>query len=626
MPSPSRIRLWAVAGAALVVAGCNPSFDGLLFRTGQVWWTLALGIAVVFILASFEPRSGEASLPGGWPRLQAALDGDTGFRRAVALAVLLYLTLALLYALRLPLADDELSGAAEAFQHRTLLPYRDFQPYKTVLGYYLQSLPLYLTRDLWTGIVLIRVEMALLTAATLAFAAFSLRRHFRGAAVCLALGLLVVTSTFLERSFVVRVDMATSLFGLLALLSLLDRRAAVAGLLAGLSGLASQKGIFYILAADAALGVWWLVRRNARAFRELARFNLAALGVLALYFAFWSSISSFEQVVPHVFQTGVKYGLKEWPLICPRTFWLQTLSRNPAFYGTALFALVRLGQRLRRERRHRDGTLWVFGGSMLLLSVWYQQPCPNFFVLLIPTLFVVTVSLFDHELGHRRWQPVVVKRLLALYLVAGLLFPLTRLQVTLARDSGFQRNTVRLAQALLQDGGTYLASLPLLYDRDQALQELAWLDDIRRRQLKQRSDAELRELIADLDRTPLKLIVANYRMWDVPPPLLDYFYRNYDRFWGNIYLYAPQVAPEQRQLTLKFDGHYRIELEDPESPAVIDSGSRAHGQLVRLAAGAHAVASASPCRLRWMPGAFDRSLLDPRYRESQQLFDMSFHY
>ena len=43
--------------------------------------------------------------------------------------------------------------------------------------------------------------------------------------------------------------------------------------------------------------------------------------------------------------------------------------------------------------------------------------------------------------------------------------PLSRLPRTLERDNGFQSHTVQLADALVGPGETYLATLPLLYDR-----------------------------------------------------------------------------------------------------------------------------------------------------------------
>ena len=64
----------------------------------------------------------------------------------------------------------------------------------------------------------------------------------------MATAALFAMSTFLERAAELRVDMLTSLAGLVSFVLLLSRRYALAGLACGLSFLISQKGVYFFAA------------------------------------------------------------------------------------------------------------------------------------------------------------------------------------------------------------------------------------------------------------------------------------------------------------------------------------------------------------------------------------------
>ncbi len=598
------------------------------------------GVTVATLAMILFRRMGAEAIAGAGGRLVASLDARRGFAWALALCALFYLILQTLYGLRMPLSDDEFAGALAAHQVTELVPYRDFTPYKTVVGYYVQALPLLLTDGLWAGILLIRLEMAVINTLVLLFVALRLRRHFRGSAVCLALALLVVMSTFVERSYVLRVDMLGSLCGLLSLVFLLDRRPGLAGLLAGLGFLVSQKNVYFILAGGAALGTWWLwrlwQRRRAgaagsrQAFLDLVFYGSTALAALVAYFGFWTYLSSFDQAVLRVFEVSADVALVDRPFICGREFWGQTLRRNPGFYavaGLALATLVPVAWRLKESGGWRPWLLLTYGGAIVALSVWHKQPCPYFFVLLIPTLFVLTADLFD-RMGQTAggWSMRTRALLVVTYVGLGLLMPLSRLPRTLARDNGFQSHAVALADTLLRPGEGYLASLPILYDRRQPVPEFNWLDDINRQRLHHASQEEHLELISRMDQARIKLLIMNYRMEDLPQLLRDYLSYHFAHFWGNVYLYAPFVGNKQSDFHIQFDGLYQVDLRGRPGPATIDGQPADHGQLVRLARGEHRKSFSGGVRLRFMPEDLDTDLLEPRYRKPQAMFGFSFHY
>src|SRR6266851_173934 len=100
-------------------------------------------------------------------------DSDRGLMMKLTLLLLSYLGIESVYILRFPLVMDEFATAACVYRTiDQLVPYRDYVPYKTVLGYYLQ-LPIFLLPfRTWTELLLAKFEMAFVTAAALLWAAW----------------------------------------------------------------------------------------------------------------------------------------------------------------------------------------------------------------------------------------------------------------------------------------------------------------------------------------------------------------------------------------------------------------------------------------------------------------------
>ena len=265
-------------------------------------------------------------------------------RRVVLIAAglsLLYLLIQAVYLSRLPLVMDEFDGANEAYQLLDLTPYKDYRPYKTVLGYYLQLPPLLLTSDPWTGLMLSKFWLALINAAAIFASTLVLASIFSPPAALIGQLLLISVTTFLERSSEIRVDMLTAWFGLASFLLLLQRRWLVAGAVAGASFLVSQKGIYYIVAANAAGGIYWLFEsRDRRTFRDLVVMNLAAVSVIAVYIAFWGMFSAPSSVFSAIFLSHGNIVFTQ--MYDLEQHWVRTLARNPLFYWGAVAGIVAL--------------------------------------------------------------------------------------------------------------------------------------------------------------------------------------------------------------------------------------------------------------------------------------------
>jgi hypothetical protein len=444
--------------------------------------------------------------------------------------------------------------------------------------------------------------------------------------VLLGLGLLLAMSTFAERSSELRVDALTALAGLASLVLLLGRRPLTAGACCALSFLISQKGVYYVLAGNAALAAAWLFAdRSKRGLSALVAFNAAAASVLAAYLGFWAALSSWDDVVSATFLSHGDIALRQ--LYDNRfKYWSQTLRRNPLFYLMALLGVARLAQgRLASVSRRTQITLAAYGATIIVLSLLHRQPWPYFFVLVVPTLWVLIVAFLDVELLAWDARPPQHRRaLVALVVVLGFALPLLRVPTVLSRSNGYQRSTVLLADALLGAGESYLAGTELLFDRPQEIRDLAWLDIPRSQALSDEEPWETERRRQELAASSVKLVVNNYRIYGLPRGLRLHLDRTYEPWWGSIAIYSPSGEAGAGILDLRFPGTY--EVVGPAGARVTIAGrTLAPGDRLALAAGMQTVDSDRAFRLRYVPQGVE-TLLDPRFRGSQLLFPDVYTY
>lgn len=528
--------------------------------------------------------------------------------RALTITLLLFFTLIqLAYITRLPLVMDEFDGAYEAYRLRHSIPYIHYAPYKTVVGYYVETLPTFFATTVWGRIQAIRIELVLINAAMLAFAAWYLRRLARPLAIAAALALLIVCSTFLERSAELRVDMLTGWAGLVSLLLLLDRRYTPAGALAGMSFLLSQKGAFYLIAGGIALGALLLLERKVR---PAALFAATATVVIAAYVALWSLVAPMRTVLSATFLGAVNAAAVPNYEIRAR-YWSQVLRRDPMVFILAAIAIWLL----LRSRDHMRKVAAIYAIVVLAQAIAYPQPWPYFFVLLFPTLFVLHALLFD------QWTPKPA--IAGLIVLAGIVYPAHRFVVALSRSSAYQRYNVALASAVLRAGDTYLAGTDIIHDREQTIPMLSRLDATMLQAVRQMPPASQQFLIAGLERHPPKVVIGNYRIYNLPLPFREFLVANYARLSGSIWTYAP-IAPADGRLTIAFAERYRVESRSAQS-VVIDGRKLPNGGDVMLQAGVHRIEATGPVRLRLLPLDAERAL-DPEFVEEQSFYPRVYDY
>ena len=418
------------------------------------------------------------------------------------------------------LGVDEFWFAHHIYLYTQHLPYRDFMPYKTVLGYYLLSPPLLLGHGLLEPVFFVKDEIALLNTMMLAGLALLTQRMFRQQAIFYSLLLIISNHLFLMYSTELRADMQASWLCLVAVLLLVNNRARWAGVALGLAFLISQKSYWYIIATNLMLVAYWLFAGNkAQTWREWLRLNLAFTLVVGLYVAIWSAFSSFHIVMDSVFYEGFRLSRVVYYSSAHGLYWQFILRHGPILI--LLLPLTILGFFIPKFTKQCI-KLTVFGLLSLVILARYQQFFPYNIVFLLPAYFVLYAGFFswllapgklDIRLNQRAlfWFFVVymlalisgvfIVRLPLVYLTllcipallwrtlhtntplpqsaralllvivmfAGVFVPLQDFGPAMhAREALYQQASVQTAHELLQNEN-YIAGTFLFYNQDQTL-------------------------------------------------------------------------------------------------------------------------------------------------------------
>ena len=545
---------------------------------------------------------------------------DRRFLIAVCGLCAVYAVLELLYISRLPLIMDEYQGAYAIHRLTSGVPYRDFMPYKTVLGYYIELLPLLLPGDTFSRIMYVKYELVAINTAAIFVASYLLARHFRKVAVCLAAAAFIVMTNFLERSAELRVDMLTAWFGLFSLLAVLDRRMVLAGVLLAASFLTSQKGIYFAIATGSALVSYCaFVERSRRTVVETAVCGGVALALVGGYFAAFGLLGrSFGGVTDQILAAPKEIAL-ERIYVEVREYWFQSLERNPFFYGALVTAIG--SAFARRFERRVEAILWIYGAVVFAGCLWHRQPWPYFFVFLAPTGFVLITSLFDGEIRRAGRVTIPAAAVLALL---GIGFPLLRVPTVLARDVGPQRTAIRIADRILEDGEAYLDGVAMMFDHPQP----PLLGSLGRARLKSLRSGNTKALIADIERSRVKLLITNYRLNGLPRSVTTYLDRNYARLYGNVNIYCPTVESGAQHAETWFTGRYSIrQARDapPASAIAIDGRGVGGSGSVRLTKGKHSISAVGSFRLCLEPEGW-RDVAEPAFAKHVDLFPDPYTY
>src|SRR5579872_4217998 len=231
----------------------------------------------------------------------------------IAALCLSYLIFELIYIPNPALSMDELWFAHHIYEYTHKLPYRDFLPYKTVLGYYILSIPMVISHSLLQPLYYIKDEIALINTFFLGLISFWLTRFFNPKMVFYSVLLILVNHLFLIYSVDLRTEMLTGWLALVSILLILSGRFALSGMVLAIAFMVSQKAIWFFIATNFAFACYELIiARDWQLIRQIIIFNLTLFFTLLVYIIFWSTQSSLNTVLHSVFYEGYTQSRITW--------------------------------------------------------------------------------------------------------------------------------------------------------------------------------------------------------------------------------------------------------------------------------------------------------------------------
>jgi hypothetical protein len=488
----------------------------------------------------------------------------------LALSVAWFIFVELVFSTTVPFHADEFQGAHAAYRLTHQIPYRDFLPYKTVLGYYVQLPPLLLAGPGWAGLTAARIYTTAINALALTLVGLALGRRYRLDAAALSMVLLVFVSTFLDQAFEIRVDMLTGWVGVSTLLLLLASHPVAAGAMAGLAFLVSQKGLFYIVAGMAALVAVACTRGRGRSgWADVLRFGAATSLVILAYLGLWVAIAGVRDVLFITFPAAAGIARRAvYEGI--RLRWLKTAFRNPIFYGAALLGLGRLAVLLWHGWRQRGAggppavdkhiLLLIFATVLLAQMAVYPQPWSYLFLLAIPVLAIVIADWLDAIMRGAEAMKMSVP---VTFLVVGLgvLYPSIYTLGSMRGDRATQRSAYEAGETALHHGGAYWAGSNVYATKIQP-RGLEWLDRYNLERLRGLPEADIEALLSALDSSPPALVFDTYRIRDLPDPFRRFVERNYRPLSGLVHSYVVELVPGAYSVSTPVRGMFKLDAVD----------------------------------------------------------------
>lgn len=427
------------------------------------------------------------------------------------------------------LSADEFWFAHHTQQYLEYLPYRDFAPYKTVVGYYFLLPFMSLSKDIINTLVFTKHALAFVNCLIIMGASIWLSRYFSRGAILTSLFLFVTAEIVLTYSTNIRVDLFAYWFCLLGLLCLLDSRLAMTGLLFGLGFITSQKTLWCWLALNASLCIDWLcLNRNRNTLKSILHFNFMSATPLLLYIFFWAYFASPKIVIQSVFLEAVTMYQLEWYAAARALFWHTILLFNPFFFLLLPLTILSLVVTYQDDKTYALRLkLIVYSMFLLIFLIPYKQIFPyylqimypallttyaafftwfyglyqaqeiqlksHFLVLLIvlcylallitliiqldlpyaylimgviPIAFYKIVTNFHQSESQKLWR--ILQLIIALFM--GVIYPIILFSIATTQLNGeYQRANLRAINNLLRDGSNYLAGVDLIYNKNQPI-------------------------------------------------------------------------------------------------------------------------------------------------------------
>lgn len=470
--------------------------------------------------------------------------------------------------------------------------YKNFFPMKTILFAYFY-LPAHWLGENTVQVMLIARAQTLLLGFAFAVFVYAISRNIgrdRGEAL-FNVAVLLAFSNFMERAFSVRAEPLAVFFALSALWTLTREwrgagRPFAAGLLSGLSFLATQKAVYFNAALGLGVAGKGVLNRDFKgAGKDIGLYIPGWALTLLAYGVYFRGIE-FHEVIRHIFTAPARLALHggEYFVQDLRQFIYQTLSRNTVAYALCFTGMLIGLARIRKiSEPERVSLLSAISITVFIFN--HNQPWPYVFIMALPfmSLFAADVFRLMAPSGGRRKHVAMMIALVALLPSFGRnvwYFSITNL---------LQNETALQAESLLKPGERYCDGVGMIVTRPIA--RPAWWDPRAIRII--RADAEKGDFdsIEKVFAKEPKLWILNYRVYKLRDVLEPYFRNSYIRIYPNVLISGVAASSDTETLFKnRWSGEYR--LYDPRGEK-LDLRLAVDGEIVdqpvRLDVGDHSI-------------------------------------
>lgn len=469
--------------------------------------------------------------------------------------------------------DEFLHASWAGDIHFGVWPYAEYMPFKTQFGILLYSMA-YKLSDNTEGILLISRHIGFLTAILSLCVLFLLCRALFGGARSGLWAVLwtLACSTFIERSFRIRVDMlamSLALFGLYQFLVLRSwRRPLVAGVFLGLAFCTTQKAAYFIVAF--VISFWLLYRRAAsNPIREFLIFTFSGVAVFAAYVVAFGHGGSYLNVVRATFVSD-----KAWTLALAghytglHEYYWQTFSRNITFYCLSFAGLAYIVWYW-RSSTWQQKFVSCFSFVVLVFLVIHREPWPYVFVFVIPLLGCHAGFISDRTYQALCDSPRIIVLPVAILLLIVIIHSVLRHDAHLRLRCFGQLSTVRAAESVLGPEETYFDGIRMIATRKCASRIV--LEKQALNNLVESWETQGPPLMDALRASQCKVIVYNYRMTRLPGEFHHFIEDHFVLIDRNVFVSGSEITSSPQEIVLNWPGVYGVGIKGECENIRIDS-------------------------------------------------------
>lgn len=521
--------------------------------------------------------------------------------------------------LKAHLIPDCFSGLSTTLSLLNHTPYKDFFPYKNLLGKYLFLVPSFIL-DGWTYILACRIiVICTYFLIIILFLNIVSKKKILTPKNYPVVFFFLLSPTILETFYFIRVDLITNLLFLLGVSLYLEEKKYFSFFMA-LSFLCSQKAAILILP----MTLFWVGEEFEKIKLSSKHFFIPFLWFtlpIAAYIIFWGTFASPLNVIQslllmksQVKETLDAYALSNWQV------WIEIIKDNFALGITFIFCFFHTLILSIRKKKNFHYPLAI--ALVIVIQVFFPVIYEYNMGKVIP--FLTIVILYSSNILLKRlslfWVIFIRYSLLCLVLIQ-----LMALDTNSFRGILFQKQNFKIVESILENypDSYYFSGFQLLPKQTRSPKSLIWVDRFRRAELITMSQKDKNKLFKSLLENKMILyvegIISNNLFHD--KPFRMFFQENFSHYYGSIHTYSPKLYKIEGQYNIRISGSYRLKSKSTETVS-INGVTYQNGQEIKLREGIIKFkinGLSSHVRLKLTP-KHNKKLLLPQYKDRKGYF------